>query len=204
MPYTIVAISGSLRTKSRNTAVLNSFVRIAPELGLNVFKYDISFIPMFSEDLEASGSSEPFPSEVMALRQSVLEADAVLLCTPENNFLPSAPMKNALDWLSRGGSTSPLANKVIAITSAGGMSGGSSAQETLRMALGKMSWLKMKVIEPTIKINLFDGTNRFDEDNNLTDSTTLESVRNICQTLSETLSVNRDLQAAIKNILQQQ
>jgi chromate reductase len=199
MPYTIVAISGSLRAKSKNTAVLNAFVGLGPELGLNIFKYDISFIPMFNEDLEASN-----PSEVMALRQCVLEADAVLLCTPENNFLPSAPMKNVLDWLSRGGAASPLAGKTVAITSAGGMSGGSSAQETLRMALGKMSWLKMKVIDATIKINLFDGTKRFDDDNNLTDTDTLESVRNVCQNLSETLSVNNTLRDAIKNILQQQ
>lgn len=171
MPLKVIVISGSLRKQSKNTALANAIVEIGKSLNVDITRYDISSLPIYNEDLEAPDTPNPYPENVTTLRETVRNCDVLVLATPENNFLPSTPMKNVLDWLSRG-KLSPLTGKTISIVSAAGMGGGNSAQEALRKSLSKMSWLNMKVIEETVMIKLFDGVKRFDENNVLVDSLT--------------------------------
>ncbi|QBK06104.1 NAD(P)H-dependent oxidoreductase [Hylemonella gracilis] len=90
----IVAISGSLRAASINSAVCRLATRLAPPvLRVSVFE-DLEDLPLFNPDLEASP-----PETVRRWRATVDAADALLIASPEYAHGISGVMKNALDWL---------------------------------------------------------------------------------------------------------
>jgi chromate reductase len=106
----ILAISGSLRGASVNSALLRASARLAPT-GINVRVYlEICALPLFNPDLEAQ-----VPSEVTALREAVRGADALIFASPEYAHGVTGVIKNALDWLV---SFEPFAFKPVAIFSA--------------------------------------------------------------------------------------
>jgi chromate reductase, NAD(P)H dehydrogenase (quinone) len=93
---TIVALSGSLRRASYNTALLRAMCELVPE-GLRLDLRTLHGIPLYDADVEAQGEPEP----VSELRAAIRGADGLLICTPEyNNSMPGV-LKNGLDWLSR-------------------------------------------------------------------------------------------------------
>jgi NAD(P)H-dependent FMN reductase len=93
----ILAVSGSLRARSSNTAALLAASRLAPE-GTSVVVYDgLAKLPQFNPDLDREGMEPPAP--VAALRALVETADAVLFSTPEYAHGLPGSFKNALDWL---------------------------------------------------------------------------------------------------------
>jgi chromate reductase, NAD(P)H dehydrogenase (quinone) len=93
----ILGISGSLRKGSYNTALLRAAVGLMPD-GVQLEAGSIHGIPLYDGDLEAAQGSPP---AVQALKDRILQAQGLLLVTPEyNNSLPGA-FKNAIDWLSR-------------------------------------------------------------------------------------------------------
>jgi len=92
----VLAISGSLRKSSVNTAVLRVAAALAPP-GVEITLYgDIAHIPAFDPDLDADGAA---PTSVLAFREAVDEADGVLIASPEYAHGVSGVLKNALDWL---------------------------------------------------------------------------------------------------------
>lgn len=94
----LVAISGSLRAASHNTAVLVAAKRLAPR-GVTIELFDgIGRLPFFNSDLEADN----LPPEVAAFRRIIGEADGLLISSPEYARGVSGVMKNALDWLVGG------------------------------------------------------------------------------------------------------
>ncbi|MGK5519387.1 NADPH-dependent FMN reductase [Micromonospora sp. URMC 107] len=116
--FSVLAISGSLRDASYNTALIRAAQRLAPER-LTIERYEgLGAIPPFNEDVEA----EP-PASVVDLRQRIAAADALLIATPEYNYGVPGVLKNALDWASRPSFpitswVSPLAHKPVAIMGA--------------------------------------------------------------------------------------
>ena len=93
----ILGISGSLRQKSFNTALLAAAEKMIPA-GSSLTLQTLHGIPLYNaEEEEASG----FPPAVLALQKAIYEADALLIATPEyNNSIPGV-LKNAIDWVSR-------------------------------------------------------------------------------------------------------
>ena len=90
----IMAISGSLRSNSSNTAVLGAASRLAPS-GAQVILYGgLGELPHFNPDLDASP-----PPIVRELREEVGRADALLISTPEYAHGLPGSLKNLLDWL---------------------------------------------------------------------------------------------------------
>ena len=107
----ILAISGSARQLSTNTALLRAMQVIAPT-GIIVDVFDgIWDLPVFSPDLE--GSEEP--DNVRLFKQAISESDGIVVASPE--YVRSIPggLKNAIDWLVSG---DQLIGKSIAIVHA--------------------------------------------------------------------------------------
>jgi chromate reductase, NAD(P)H dehydrogenase (quinone) len=96
-PMRILAISGSLRRASTNTAALEALGRLAPE-GVKVLVYgDLATLPPFNPDDDIEDRPKPEPVET--LRALVDASDALVIAAPEYaHGLPGA-LKNALDWL---------------------------------------------------------------------------------------------------------
>jgi chromate reductase, NAD(P)H dehydrogenase (quinone) len=91
----ILAISGSLRAGSSNTAVLRAAARLAPP-GIDIALYDgIAGLPFFNRDLDG----DRLPGAVAAFRALVGEADGLLISSPEYARGVAGVLKNALDWL---------------------------------------------------------------------------------------------------------
>jgi chromate reductase len=91
----IVAISGSVRAASHNTAVLEAVRGLSPpDVTIELFD-GIGRLPFFNSDLEA----DRLPDEVAAFRKVIGDADGVLISSPEYARGVSGVMKNALDWL---------------------------------------------------------------------------------------------------------
>ncbi|HVJ38667.1 MAG TPA: NADPH-dependent FMN reductase [Stenotrophomonas sp.] len=93
----LLGISGSLRTGSFNTALLQAAVEVAGE-GLTLEAATLHGIPLYDGDVELR---DGLPAAVVALKEKIVASAGVLLVTPEyNNGVPGV-FKNAIDWLSR-------------------------------------------------------------------------------------------------------
>ena len=94
---TLVGLSGSLRRGSFNTALLRAAATLMPADATLELK-TLHGIPLYDADLE---TREGIPASVVALKESIVSAQGVLLATPEyNNGIPGV-FKNGIDWLSR-------------------------------------------------------------------------------------------------------
>jgi chromate reductase len=91
----ILAISGSLRAASSNTAALQAATLLAPA-GIEVALYTgLGSLPHFNPDLD---TDDP-PEAVKALRHEIGLSSGLLICSPEYAHGIAGSMKNALDWL---------------------------------------------------------------------------------------------------------
>jgi chromate reductase len=128
----VLAVSGSLRRASYNSALLRAAAAAAPA-GVMVELWDgLAAIPPFCEDDEAGRP----PWAVRELRARIAAADALLLATPEYNGSVPGHLKTAVDWASRPFGESALWDKPSAVVGAStGSFGGVRAQEELRGVL---------------------------------------------------------------------
>jgi len=122
----LLGLSGTLRAQGANTKLLAEAVRLFGDADYT--QADIR-LPLYDGDVEVA---EGVPAQVDALALQILEADAVLISTPEYNSGPSGVLKNALDWISRS-EIKPWEGKPVAVMSAAaGRAGGAKAQMILR------------------------------------------------------------------------
>jgi NAD(P)H-dependent FMN reductase len=96
----LLAVSGSLRSRSINTEVLRAAALVAPPQ-VRVTLFDgLGTLPHFNPDLDGAGAVPP--AAIQAFRSRVARADGVLICTPEYAHGVPGTLKNALDWLVSG------------------------------------------------------------------------------------------------------
>jgi chromate reductase len=127
----ILGVSGSLRRDSHNSRLLRAAARLLPPEAELVLFEELKAIPPFDEDDEASP-----PPAVLAWRDAVADAGALLFATPEYNSSIPGQLKNAIDWASRPLAAPALRNKPAAVIGAStGMFGAVWAQAELRKAL---------------------------------------------------------------------
>lgn len=91
----ILAISGSLRAASSNTAALQAAAMLAPSSAQIVLYSGLGKLPHFNPDLDTDNP----PPAVRVLRQEIGQSDGLLICSPEYAHGIAGSMKNALDWL---------------------------------------------------------------------------------------------------------
>lgn len=129
----ILGISGSLRRDSHNTALLRAAAELPPP-GVELELYDgLRAIPPYDADTDAPDLHDP---AVIALKDAIERADAVLIATPEYNHSIPGVLKNALDWASRPVTDSVLRGKPAAVIGAStGLFGAVWAQAEVRKVL---------------------------------------------------------------------
>jgi chromate reductase len=106
----LLALSGSLRANSINTALLRAAAKLAAPGTTLIVSELPGALPLFNPDLEASP-----PRVVTAFRQEVAAADALIIASPEYAHGITGTIKNALDWLV---SFEPFSGKRIAVLNA--------------------------------------------------------------------------------------
>lgn len=132
----VLTICGSLRVGSFNRKLLKLAVKAAENLGAQVEDADLKKInlPMYDQDIEDAG----IPVDVLNFKKSVEQADVLIIASPEYNFSISGALKNAIDWLSRGGNS--LNNKTVAMIGAStGPFGTVRGQNDLRQILSALN-----------------------------------------------------------------
>jgi NAD(P)H-dependent FMN reductase len=96
-PIRVLAISGSLRRASSNTAALEALARLAPaEVKVLVYR-DLAKLPPFNPDDDVE--DRPKPESVETLRALIGASDALVIASPEYAHGVPGALKNALDWL---------------------------------------------------------------------------------------------------------
>ncbi|MBA3348675.1 MAG: NAD(P)H-dependent oxidoreductase [Actinobacteria bacterium] len=177
----ILAISGSLRTGSHNTDLLQGAAAAAPD-GVEIELYDgLKGIPPYDADDDVPGDP---PVAVARLKAALAAADAVLISTPEYNSSIPGALKNALDWASRPLLESPVRNKPAAvISSSTGMFGGVWAAAETRKVLGALGarTLEDTVAVPKAHARLADGV----------DATLLDELRAVIDALAAAVAVRQ-------------
>lgn len=171
----VLAVSGSLRSGSYNTALLRAAAEEAPT-GLRLGLWDgLKEIPPYDADDDLA----PGPPAVEALRDAVRAADAVLIATPEYNASVPGALKNALDWASRPLATNVFRNKPVAVigTSTGAF-GAVWSQAELRKILGTMG---ARVAE--VELAVGHAAEKFDANGRLLDDGVREGLRDALATL---------------------
>ncbi|OEC91184.1 NADPH-dependent FMN reductase, partial [Acinetobacter sp. YK3] len=91
----ILAISGSAREASTNTALLRAMSELAPQsIEISVF-HELNLLPVFSPDEEG----EKTPVAVQNLIAVVADADGIIISSPEYIRAIPGGLKNAIDWM---------------------------------------------------------------------------------------------------------
>ena len=126
----ILAISGSLKSTSTNSALLRAAAAIAPTgMTFSFFDQQIGELPHFRPDLDEEGATAP--PAVAEFRSLLARADGVLISCPEYAHGVPGSFKNALDWIVSSGE---LSAKPVALLMAS-PSGAKAAQAALTPTL---------------------------------------------------------------------
>jgi len=140
----VLAISGSLRAGSSNTALVGAAARVAPA-GVAVSVYSaLGDIPPFNPDFDVRPSLP-----VRRFRAALESCDAVLISSPEYAHGVSGVLKNALDWIVGSGE---LIDKPVALVNA-------STRATLAHASLKdtLTTMSARVVEDASIVVPLDG-----------------------------------------------
>ena len=164
----VLAISGSLRAHSSNTALLRAAAMIArPDVEIVAYG-GLADLPHFNPDLD-----EGLPPDVVAkFRAEVAGADALMISSPEYAHGVPGTLKNALDWLVGG---VEINGKPVGLVSASAraLHARASLQETLTV-------MGAKVIARTISL---DGRKNLDANAMADDSEISEALRLVIEDL---------------------
>ncbi len=163
----IVAISGSLRAASTNTALVRAAAAQAPA-GMEVTVYGgLGDLPHFSPERDGDDA----PAAVQSLRGLLAGAEGVLICTPEYAFGMPGSLKNALDWLVTSGEL--WRKPVVALSASPSALGGEKAHAALLLTL---SALEVHVVADG-SLTIPFVTTKVTKTGDLTDPATAQALR---------------------------
>lgn len=166
MTIKVKAIIGSTSSTSYNLKLVEHLrKRYADQLEITpVFINDLE---MFSVDIEANP-----PNNVKEFKDNVKDSDAVLFAVPEYNFSIPGALKNAIDWLSRGGDFTIKDKPAFIIGSSMGNLGSVRAQIHLREILSNPALAP--VLLPGNEVYIGAVHEKVNEQGELTDQATID------------------------------
>ena len=154
----IVGIGGSLRPESSSHQALRLVAQRVQALGA-----EVKILDLRSLNLPFCNGESDYPDypDVERLRQTVKQADGLILATPEYHGSVSGVLKNALDLMS----FEHLSDKVTGLISVLGGQSNSNALNDLRVI---MRWVHAWVIPEQVAIG--QAWKAFDSDGKLLDA----------------------------------
>jgi chromate reductase, NAD(P)H dehydrogenase (quinone) len=156
----MIGISGALRKASTNTGLLRALKDVAPE-NVSVEVVTLHGIPLYDGDVEAASGK---PKAVLELDAKIRGSEGIVIATPEYNSTIPGVLKNATDWLSRGGSPFRW-RKVGVIGAADGQLGTGRSQLQLRQNMQALE----AIVMPKPEFLAGNNSQKFDADGNLHD-----------------------------------
>lgn len=109
----VLMLVGSLRADSWTAQLAGSVAGLLPPGVTSRVYAGLGELPHYSQDLD---SDEP-PASVVAFREAVASADALVVATPEYNGSIPGVLKNAIDWASRPRGEAAIAGNPVAVLS---------------------------------------------------------------------------------------
>lgn len=186
----ILAVSGSLRERSYNTALLKASIRLAPP-GVHIrLAAPLSRLPFFNPDDNLRGITH---QEVIEWRNAISEADAIIFACPEYAHNVPGVLKNALDWIV---ATGELANKPVAVYNASPTLSGPEHAHTI---LSSMATLLSADLVQEASLHLTSINQKIDRDGHITDRDTEMRLRESLQSLISTIHFHDQYQARQRN-----
>jgi len=167
----ILAISGSLRRASSNSALVGAVARLAPDtVAVSVYR-ELAELPPFNPDVGEADA----PATVVRFRAALNACDAVLISSPEYARGVPGVLKNALDWVVASGE---LVDKPIALinTSVRATYAWTSLAETLTVMSARV------VLDASITVAL--GGRMLDVDGIVADAAIAAALRSAIRTLA--------------------
>ncbi|MEM1310125.1 MAG: NADPH-dependent FMN reductase [Cyanobacteria bacterium P01_H01_bin.153] len=169
----LVGIAGSLRDNSYSHQALAIAAHTAQDLGAEVTILDLRQMTLPFCDGNKSYADYP---DVAVLRQTVKEADGLMLATPEYHGSVSGVLKNALDLMS----FEHLDGKVVGAISVLGGQANSNALNDLRTIA---RWVHAWVIPEQVAIG--QAWQAFNDDGKLVDAKLAERLDKFVKSLVE-------------------
>ena len=150
----ILVLPGSLRRESSSNQIINAIVSLAPAEVTFEVSHDSATLPHFDDPQET-------PSSVIAFRNKIARADAVLICTPEYAFGIPGSLKNAIDWTV--GSGELVGKPVGLITASSQGEKGHAAMLLVLSAVSANVHADSTLLIPFVRAKLDAGGNVKDE-----------------------------------------
>lgn len=122
----VLAISGSNRKNSVNNQIIRFIASEFRDSAQIQFSIDLATLHHFSPDT----SDEEVQLPVKNLRDEIMQADGIIICSPEYVFSIPGTLKNALEWTV---STTVFHDKPAALIVASGL--GEKALESLHLIM---------------------------------------------------------------------
>jgi len=123
----IIAFTGSNSPNSINQKLIDYILKEFPNSCIEYLDLRGYNLPMYSPEIEQKG----IPFSAKDLFQTFTSANGFILASPEHNGLPSAFLKNHIDWLSRIDQRFFGDKPILLLSTSPGRTGGSSHLEIM-------------------------------------------------------------------------
>jgi len=169
----ILAFSGSNSSVSINQRLVKAAAKIVE--GIDIIDLRDYDAPIYSQDIEGATG---LPESILKLYDLIQKYDSIVIASPEHNGLPTAFLKNTLDWLSRNKGQKFLQDKkVVLLSTSPGGNGGASALSKVEQVI---PYWGATVVGTHSLGNFFD---KVDADNNLKSKEDQEAIKAVLEKL---------------------
>ncbi|ODS78240.1 MAG: FMN reductase [Cytophagaceae bacterium SCN 52-12] len=159
----IFVINGSASANSSNQKIIDYVAWLAKDIFSLVVFNELKTLPHFDPELSVTNT----PEAILDFRNSIQDADGILICTPEYVFSIPSGLKNAIEWCI---STNVLSGKPAGLITAS--ANGEKGHEELQLIMKTV--MAGFTPETTLLIRAVKG--RFDAQGHLADAKTRDDL----------------------------
>lgn len=177
MTIQVKAIIGSTSSNSFNLKVVE-FMKKRYADQLDITPVLINDVEMYSVDIENN-----VPANAKKFKEAVKDSDAVLFAVPEYNFSIPGALKNAIDWLSRGGDFEIKDKPAFIVGASMGALGSVRAQMHLREILSNPNL--SPIVLPNNEVYIGSIHEKINEAGEITDQGTVDFLDSVVKNFVE-------------------